>query len=114
MEIIFPSEDLDKYPAQPSGFSADELLDEAALCYENKEYSKALSLLEQFFAKSVRRLDEGWFLRGQIYEAENKQGNIKRALDAYTLLVSNYPGSALWKKASERIIYLNRFYFNIR
>ncbi|MCM1321356.1 MAG: hypothetical protein NC041_06070 [Bacteroides sp.] len=114
VEIVFPPDDFDADSAPESGISADELLDEAAICYENKEYPQALALLEQFFAKSVRRLDEGWFLRGQIYEAEDKQGNIKRALDAYSLLVSNYQGSALWKKASERIIYLNRFYFNIR
>ena len=59
-------------------------------------------------------LDKILFLKGQIYEAKAAIRNMKEELQAYTQLVTEFPNSALWKRAKDRITYIERFYFSIR
>ncbi|MCI5523803.1 MAG: hypothetical protein MR449_06675 [Spirochaetia bacterium] len=92
----------------------DEILKLAQESFEKKEYARTLEYLDSFFDKSVTRIDEGLFLQAQTYEATSPVRNIKNALDTYQTLVDNYPQSINWSKASERLTYLKRFYFNIR
>ncbi len=93
--------------------SASELLSQAEAALNSGDAAKALDLLDQFFRISVTELDKGWFLRGQTYEANGPLRNIRRALDAYKTLVDAFPSSPYWRKAQERVTYINRFYFNI-
>ncbi len=74
----------------------------------------ALSALDSFFSRAVTDLDEGWYLRGQAYEANGAAKNVKKALEAYQTLVAAYPDSGRWKDADARIRYIKRFYLDIR
>ncbi|MBR6296474.1 MAG: hypothetical protein IKR40_08375 [Treponema sp.] len=97
------------------GSSADdELLEKAQKAYSAKKYGECLEYLTEFFNNAVTRLDEGLFLQGQALEAPSDYRNIKAALETYETLVKQYPKSKKWKAANERVIYLKRFYFNIR
>ncbi len=106
-----------KSSAQSSviGSSADDdLLEKAQKSYNAKKYGECLDYLTEFFNNAVTRLDEGLYLQGQALEAPSDYRNIKAALDTYETLVKQYPKSKKWKQANERVIYLKRFYFNIR
>ena len=90
-----------------------QLLEQAKAAYNNAEYKKALDILDEFLINSVSNLDEAWYLKGQIYETPSDQRNIRKALEAYTVLTKAYPSSPLWKGAKDRITYLEKFYFSI-
>lgn len=90
------------------------LLKEAQLLYNEKEYSAANKKLEEFFEAAVNNRDEGLYLQGQILEAKSSIQNIKGAIEAYTTLTKNYPASKYWDDANKRIIYLKRFYLEVR
>ena len=90
------------------------LLEEAQVLYNEKEYSAALKKLNQFFEYSTDKGDEALYLKGQILEAKSDVRDIKGAIDAYTTLTKNYPASKLWDSANKRIIYLKRFYLEVR
>ena len=90
------------------------LLKEAQLLYNEKEYAAALKKLNQFFEYSTDSRDEALYLKGQILEAKSDVRDIKGAIDAYTSLTKNYPASKLWDSANKRIIYLKRFYLEVR
>ena len=97
-----------------SDSSADELLKAAQENFNSKKYKDSLACLESFFEKADSRIDEGLFLQAQIFESNSSERNIKSALDNYETIVRRYPQSSVWKKASERVTYLKKFYFNIR
>ncbi len=92
----------------------DELLAKAQKLYNSKNYAECLDTLTEFFNNAITRIDEGLFLQGQALEANSTSRNIKAALDTYETLVKRYPQSKKWKAANERVIYIKRFYFNIR
>ncbi len=92
----------------------DSLLQEAQLLYNEKEYKAALLKINQFFEYSTDNRDEALFLKGQILEAKSDVRDIKGSIDAYTTLTKNYPASKLWDSANKRIIYLKRFYLEVR
>ncbi len=100
-------------PAQTSA-NPDSLLQEAQLLYNEKEYKTALSKLNQYFEFSTDNRDEALYLKGQLLEAKSDVRDIKGAIDAYTTLTKNYPASKLWDSANKRIIYLKRFYLEVR
>ena len=102
---------VDTTPALPDSGS---LLQEAKVLYNEKEYAAALKKLNQFFEYSTDNRDEALYLQGQILEAKSEVRDIKAAIDAYTSLTKNYPASKLWDSANKRIIYLKRFYLEVR
>ncbi len=93
--------------------SADELFTLAQKAYDEGDYEKCLSCLDDFFNKAVERMDEGLFLQAQALEAPSSSRNIKKSLAVYKSLIRQYPESASWEKAKERIAYIERLYFNI-
>lgn len=90
------------------------LLERAWKAYNEKQFSKALSYVDQFLDNTAALYDEGLFLKGQILEAKSDVQDIKNAVEAYRTVTENYPESDWWTKARQRIIYLKRFYFDIR
>ena len=100
-------------PAESTS-NPDSLLQEAQLLYNEKEYKAAISKLNQFFEYSTDNRDEALYLKGQILEAKSDVRDIKGAIDAYTTLTKNYPASKFWDSANKRIIYLKRFYLEVR
>jgi len=112
VQILFPDEN--DVSVLYDGLSSTQLLEEAKNAYNNAEYKKALDILDEFLRNSVNDLDEAWFLKGQIYETPSDQRNIRKAVEAYELLTKAYPSSPLWKRAKDRITYLEKFYFSIQ
>ncbi len=98
-----------------SGVSQDDLLKQAQESYDNKDFAKCLSTLEEFFAVSDEsKVDQGLYLKGRALEAPSSSRNIKTSLETYQTLISRYPQSSLWNNANERITYIQRMYFDIR
>ena len=100
--------------SEASSSNPATLLQEAQLLYNEKEYKTALSKLNQFFEYSTDNRDEALYLKGQILESKSDVRDIKGAIDAYSTLTKNYPASKLWDNANKRIIYLKRFYLEVR
>ena len=94
--------------------NSQTLLKEAQLLYNEKEYKAALSKLNQFFELSTDNRDEALYLKGQILEEKSEVRDIKGAIEAYSTLTKNYPASKYWDSANKRIIYLKRFYLEVR
>lgn len=92
----------------------NSLLKEAQLLYNNKDFSSADKKIKTFLDYAVTDRDAGLFLQGQILEAKSEIQDIKSAIEAYRTLTKNYPASQYWEKANKQIIYLNRFYLEIR
>ncbi|MDE5613228.1 MAG: hypothetical protein K2I74_01060 [Treponemataceae bacterium] len=91
-----------------------DLLERAKRAYADKQYENALDLVQRHLDDATEKIDEALFLQGQILEADSSVKSIRSAIDSYESLTKNYPMSALWKKANNRIIYLKRFYIEIR
>lgn len=108
-------ENASSLPADIKDYTAEQLLIAAKKAYEEKKYNESLSMLNLFFDKATYQLDEGWFLKGQLYESPNAPfRNIRTSRESYQALVDRYPSSPLWKKANNRILYIDRYYFKIR
>jgi hypothetical protein len=103
-------------PASPAPAVADPavILDKAKAALAAGDPASAIALLDSFFSAAVTSLDEGWYLRGQAYEANSAVRDIRKALDCYQTLVSAYPDSSRWKDADARIRYIQQFYLRIR
>ncbi len=104
-ENLIPSNELN---------SSDQILELANKCFSEGKYKETLAHLDVFFEKATTRIDEGLFLKGRTLETPSEVRNIKEALDTYETIVNQYPQSINWEKAKERVIYLKKFYFNIR
>jgi len=93
---------------------ADAALAQAKKSLSANDPAAALEQLDRFFTAAVSNLDEGWFLRGQAFEANGAGRDIRSALAAYETLVAAYPESPRWKEADARIRYIKQFYLRIR
>lgn len=91
-----------------------DLLEKAKSAYDEKNYARALALLDLFFARATSRIDEGLYLKGQTLEAKSALQNIKGAIEAYDELLQKWPESKQWQPARKRSIYLKRMYIDIR
>jgi len=94
----------------PSG----DLLEAAKKAYGEKQYENALTYIQLYLDSASRKIDEALYVQGQILEAESSVKNVRSAIDSYSIVVNKYPSSKFWKKSNERIIYLKRFYIDIR
>ena len=99
---------------QKDGNDSQDILRLAQEAYDEGRYADALSLLKRFFEVAVSGLDAGLYLQGLVLESKSEVRDIKSAIDSYDSVVKNFPQSKFWKRASERAIYLKRFYINIR
>ena len=82
--------------------------------FDSGNVSGAISLLDQYMIRYPGGSDEAYWLYGQYYEANSPSRNILRSLDYYRRLVNEYPQSSRTSEARRRIVYLERFYINIR
>ena len=115
-DLMNPSETKSSVNLIPSNElnSSDQILELANKCFSEGKYKETLAHLDDFFEKATTRIDEGLFLKGRTLETPSEVRNIKEALDTYETIVNQYPQSIDWEKAKERVIYLKKFYFNIR
>ena len=79
-----------------------------------QKYAEAELCLKAFFETSTEKRDEGLYLLGQLYEQDSPVKNIKGSINSYQNLMDNYPESNYYEEANKRIIYLKRFYIEIR
>ncbi len=100
--------------ASSSASSAAEFLAQARASLAAGKPGEALAALDSFFMNATESLDEGWFLRGQSFEAASPDRDIRKAIQAYETLTKAYPASVRWKDADARIRYLRQFYLQIR
>ena len=94
--------------------SASELLDMIRGYISEGNAANALNSAEDFFKNYSVNLDEALFLRGQAYELNGPNKNVKKALEAYQTLTKAYPESKFWDKADARIRYIKKFYIDIK
>jgi len=71
-------------------------------------------------AEYVRRFPEGtWrdeadFLMAQLLEADSRFRDIARAREIYATIVKDRPESAFAQASQERILYIDRHFFQVR
>lgn len=100
--------------SESAGIDVEYLLKEAEQHYNAKEYSLANQKIREFLEYAMEKRDAGLFLQGQILEAKSEIQDIRAAIESYRTLTRNYPDSPYWEQANKQIIYLNRFYLEIR
>ena len=110
-ETIIPEPSVNDYK---ENLSADDLLLKAQSLFNEKQFVESQKYVNNFLEIATNRRDEGLFLQGQILEQDGVTKNIKESIASYTNLIENFPESDLWDTANKRIIYLNRFYIQIR
>ncbi|MCQ2591128.1 MAG: outer membrane protein assembly factor BamD, partial [Treponema sp.] len=93
---------------------ADDLLAKAKELFSQEKFVESQKYLNNFMEIATEKRDEGLFLQGQIFEQDGATKNIKESISSYTTLTESYPESIYWDDAKKRIIYLNRFYIQIR
>jgi hypothetical protein len=76
--------------------------------------ASAIAALDHFLALYPAGMDEVFYLYGASLEQPGPLKDVKRAYDFYKRVCDDYPQSELWDKASERMNYINRHYFEIR
>lgn len=101
-------------PQETEKNSGLDLLEQAKRSYAAKQYETALDQVQRYLQDATTKIDEALYLQGQVLEAESSIKSIRSAIDSYESLTKNYPMSPLWGKANNRIIYLKRFYIEIR
>lgn len=108
------SSSIEKTEDKNSLTDSNTLLQEAQVLYNEKEYKLALEKINSFLESATSKRDLGLYLQGQILEAKSEVQNIKAAIEAYSTLTKNYPASKRWDDANKRMIYLKRFYLEVR
>ncbi|MCR4712896.1 MAG: hypothetical protein K5751_00785 [Treponemataceae bacterium] len=58
--------------------------------------------------------DEAYYIQAQVYETNSDMLDVNKAYDLYKTIVDYYPESSYWNKASKRVTYFERYYFQIR
>lgn len=94
--------------------NADALFEKAQTAYNEKRYADALQALDEYFKIAEKNIDRALFLQGKIYESNSEFKNIRKALAVYEKLSAAFPESDLWESARKRVIYIKRFYLDIR
>ena len=90
------------------------MFEKAQTAYNEKRYADALQALDEYFKIAEENIDRALFLQGKIYESNSEFKNIRKALAVYEKLSAAFPESDLWESARKRVIYIKRFYLDIR
>ncbi len=100
--------------------SAAALVDPASLIklakaeLEAKRIQTAIEALDRYLTLYPYGNDELFYLYGLASEQDTPFRNIRKAWEFYKRVKDEYPRSAWWAAASERIAYLERHYFGLR
>ncbi|MEW5816865.1 MAG: outer membrane protein assembly factor BamD [Spirochaetota bacterium] len=93
----------------------DELAEAAEFQKGAGRLQTASTLLFEYLARypDDKKIDWIYFSLGQIFEMESEIRDIRRSKEYYNKIINSYPTSMYWDKANERIMYLNRHFFQI-
>ncbi|HYW84681.1 MAG TPA: hypothetical protein VFB30_15570, partial [Spirochaetia bacterium] len=94
----------------------ETLIQAARMEKEKGETGVALDLAEEYTTRypEGKWRDEATFLMAQILEADSRNRDISRARDLYLDVVQKYPEGAFASPARERLLYLERHFFDVR
>jgi hypothetical protein len=116
-----PAASLPASTAAPAATNAAAIPDtpEGMLLYAREELAAgrpqgAIESLDRLLARYPAGMDEAFYLYGIALEQSGPLKDIKRAYSYYKLVRDGYPESSFWEKASSRIGYIERHYFEIR
>ncbi len=107
-------------PTASPGIDVSSMTDPAELIkrardeLDAKRTQSALDALDRYLALYPYGSDEVYFLYGLAYEQDTPFRNIKKSYDAYRRVRDEYPRSARWKDAADRIAYLEKHYLGLR
>lgn len=115
-----PSAQAATQPAPAPAIDVSSMTDPAELMkrardeLDAKRTQSALDALDRYLALYPYGSDEVYFLYGLAYEQDTPFRNIRKSYDAYRRVRDEYPRSARWKDAADRIAYLERHYLGLR
>jgi len=94
----------------------ETLIQAARMEKEKGETGVALDLAGEYATRypEGKWRDEATFLMAQILEADSQNRDISRARDLYLEVVQGYPEGAFASPARERLLYLERHFFEVR
>ncbi len=79
-----------------------------------KRVQNSLEALDRYLSLYPYGTDELFYLYGLAYEQDTPFRNIKKAYENYRRVRDEYPRSARWQEAADRVSYLERHYFGLR
>jgi tetratricopeptide (TPR) repeat protein len=100
--------------AKPAPDSPEGMLLEAKNELGAGKVQGALDALDRLLARYPSGMDEAFYLYALALEQNGPLKDVKRAYALYKKVCSDYPQSAFWDKAAERVAYIERHYFEIR
>ena len=101
-------------PVPPRIESQAEFVQRARQEFDAGRVEQALNTLGDMRQHHSHVTDESLWLTGQLLEADSPARDIRLALEYYRHLVREFPQSIRVPEARRRIIFLERFFFNIR
>ena len=112
--ITIPEEEVVETSKNSDVTDCNTLLKEANFLYNEKEFEAAYEKVNKYLEFATTDIDKGLLLKGQILEARSDFQDIKGAIEVYKTLMKEYPASIHWDEANKRVIYLKRFYLEVR
>ena len=113
-DISIPEEEVIETTENSDTTDCKALLKEANFLYNEKEFQAAYEKVNKYLEFATTNIDEGLLLKGKILEAKSELQDIKAAIKIYNTLMKEYPASSYWEEANKRVIYLKRFYLEVR
>jgi hypothetical protein len=100
--------------AGPGAESPQEIILAARKEIEAGRAQGAVDALTALLARHPSGLDEAFFLMGQALELNGPTRDVQRAYSYYKRIRDEFPHSQFWDRASERMNYIERHFFEIR
>jgi outer membrane protein assembly factor BamD (BamD/ComL family) len=94
----------------------ETLIQAARMEKERGESGVALDLAGEYNARypEGKWRDEATFLMAQVREGDSRYRDIARARDLYLEIVRSYPEGTFASPARDRLLYLERHFFEVR
>lgn len=112
--VIIPEEEVVETSENSDVMDCNTLLNDANFLYNEKEFEAAYEKVNKYLEYATINIDSGLLLKGQILEAKSDMQDIKGAISIYNTLMEEFPASPHWEEANKRVIYLKRFYLEVR
>ncbi len=91
-----------------------QLIDEANDAFFSGRGQEAVEKAQIVIDDGSYFSDEAYYIQAQVYETNQDMLDVNKAYELYKTIVDYYPESSYWSKASKRVTYLDRYYFQIR
>ena len=104
----------DSTPAVPAVADPANLVRLARDELESKRVQAAIDALDRYLSLFPYGNDEVFYLYGLAYEQDTPFRNIRKAWENFRRVRDEYPRSARWREAADRVAYLERHYFGLR